>query len=163
MTSPIPVTTRPSTGQQLGERDQRVVYKTEQIGEGIQTESLLKDNVKVEIMGEKAEHTLEQKHGYTKIVAQQTPHHEAVSFLQISRQYFTRNLGFSLIKGNIFSVSFYSEKVYPTRQTSTSCTNRKYLSVLIQQIVVSLISFQTKISRRCLCYIILCVELILMS
>jgi hypothetical protein len=38
---------------------------------------------------------------------------------------------------------------YPTRQTSTSRINRKYLSVLIQQIVVSLMPSHTKISRRC--------------
>ena len=41
--------------------------------------------------GEKAEHTYEQKHGLTtKIVAQQTPQHEVVSFPQISRKVFPR-------------------------------------------------------------------------
>ncbi len=39
---------------------------------------------------------------------------------------------------------------YPTRQTSTSSTNKKCLSVLIQQVVVLLISIQIKISKRCL-------------
>jgi hypothetical protein len=40
--------------------------------------------------------------------------------------------------------------VYPTRQTSTSRTNKKCLSVLIQQVVVILISIQINISKRCL-------------
>jgi hypothetical protein len=39
---------------------------------------------------------------------------------------------------------------YPTRQTSTSRTNKKCLSVLIQQAVALLISSQIKISKRCL-------------
>jgi hypothetical protein len=43
----------------------------------------------------------------------------------------------------------------PTIQISTSSTNIKYLSVLIQQIVVSLLSFQIKISSTCLDNIIL--------
>jgi hypothetical protein len=38
----------------------------------------------------------------------------------------------------------------PTRQTSTSRTNNKCLSVLIQQVVVLLISSQINISKRCI-------------
>jgi hypothetical protein len=39
---------------------------------------------------------------------------------------------------------------FATRQTSTFASQRKYLSVLMQQIVVFLISSQTEISSRCL-------------
>jgi hypothetical protein len=52
--------------------------------------------------------------------------------------------------GPVAAGSGSEKNVRPTRQTSTSRTNRIYLIVLIQQIDVLLVSSQTKKSRRCL-------------
>ena len=80
MKQQILATTSPSTGRELGDRDQRAILKTEQFGEGIQTEYPVKFDGKLDMTGEKAEHTFEQKHGYTKSVGKQTPQYEVVSF-----------------------------------------------------------------------------------
>jgi hypothetical protein len=60
-----------------------------------------------------------------------------------------------LIALRSLSVKFTKRVTHQTRQTSASRINRNYLSVLIQQIGVLLISSQSKISRRYLVYIIL--------
>ena len=86
MKQQIQAQTSLSTGRELGDCDQRAIFKTEQFGEGIQTEYPVSNAGKLDMTGEQAEYTFEQKHGYTKIVGKQTPQYEVVSFPQISRK-----------------------------------------------------------------------------